>query len=229
MSTTSQHRLYLPGTTLEALCGERVRVRPFTYEDMARRAKWPRFEEPEFSHLNIDLSTEARRQIWFRQRMRHRGPFWLAIDTLEGEMVGEESLREVDVRRKVARLGIHLSPAHIGRGFGTDAVCVMLRYFFDHLHFVEMKLDVAAHNRRAIRSYEKLNFEVRYSFWQNHHLAFQILTDERCVHLRPYVRRDGALEVMKFWEMGLTAERYHREVVPAASAADRHNHKPEDV
>lgn len=221
MSTTSKRQPYLPGTTLEMLSGDRVCVRPFTYQDVTQRACWPRFAEPELSHLNVDLNTEARRHMWYRQRDRQRSPFWFAIDTLDGKMIGEETLRDVERYRKTARLGIHLSPAYVGQGYGTDAVRVLLEYFFDHLHFDQMRLDVGAHNRRAIRCYEKLGFNVIGSFWRIHPWSFQVLTDERCVHLRPYVRLDGGLEVMKHWEMSLPVRDYHR-----GPAADDHADRP---
>jgi len=210
LSTASQQRPYLPGTELEMMEGELVRLRVFTYEDVARRAKWPRYVEPEYSHLNLDLRTESRREMWWRERRRQREPFWFAVDTLDGEMVGEETLREVDRVRKTARLGIHLSPAWVGKGLGTDAVRVLLRYLFDLLHYDEMKLDVAAHNRRAMRSYEKLGFEVVGSFWRMHPWVFTVLTDPRCVHLRPWVKMEDGLEVMKHWEMRLPVEVYRR-------------------
>ena len=218
MSTTSKRQPYLPGTTLAMLTGQRVCVRPFTFEDVTRRCRWPRYVEPEFSHLNVDLNSEARRSMWYRQRSQQRSPFWFAVDTVDGKMIGELTLREVDQGRKTARLGIHLSSAYIGSGYGTDAVRVVLDYTFDRLHFKEMKLDVAAHNRRAIRCYEKLGFSVAGSFWRMHPWSFQVLTDPRCVHLRPYVRLDGGLEVMKHWEMSLPTQDWRRGPVPDENA-----------
>ena len=210
MSTTSQNRPYLPGTTLEGLRGELVSIRRFVYEDVERRGRWPRYVEPEYSHLNMELSTESRREMWWRERRRQREPFWFAIDHLDGRLIGEETLREVDQRRKSARLGIHISPDFVGQGYGTDAVRVLLGYLFDCLHYDEMKLDVAAHNRRAIRSYEKLGFQTVGSFWRVHPWALDVLKDPRCVHLRPYVRLEDGIEVMKHWEMSLRSETFRR-------------------
>lgn len=226
MSTTSQNRPCLPGTSLEVLRGGLVSIRPFTFEDVERRAHWPRYMEPEYSHLNMDLNSESRRQMWWRERRRQRQPFWFAIDTLDGRLIGEETLREVDPRTKSARLGIHISPDFVGQGYGTDALRVLLSYLFDCLHYEEMKLDVAAHNRRAIRTYEKLGFETVESFWRIHPWVHQVLRDPRCVHLRPYVRLEDGIEVMKHWEMSLRVSKFRHASAGSADSPETPESRP---
>ena len=46
-----------------------------------------------------------------------------------------------------------------GRGYGTDAMRVILRYAFTELNFHRVSLDVFEYNPRAIRSYEKAGFK----------------------------------------------------------------------
>jgi RimJ/RimL family protein N-acetyltransferase len=45
-----------------------------------------------------------------------------------------------------------------GRGYGTDAMRVLMRYAFDELNLERLTLRVFAFNTRAIRSYEKCGF-----------------------------------------------------------------------
>jgi len=45
-----------------------------------------------------------------------------------------------------------------GKGFGTDAMRIMLRYAFNELNLRRVGLIVFEYNPRAIRSYEKLGF-----------------------------------------------------------------------
>jgi RimJ/RimL family protein N-acetyltransferase len=47
-----------------------------------------------------------------------------------------------------------------GKGFGTDAMRVILRYAFTELNLHRITLGVFAYNTRAIRSYEKAGFVV---------------------------------------------------------------------
>ncbi len=47
-----------------------------------------------------------------------------------------------------------------GKGYGTDAMRVILRYAFTELNLHRVSLDVFGYNPRAIRSYEKCGFAV---------------------------------------------------------------------
>jgi RimJ/RimL family protein N-acetyltransferase len=48
--------------------------------------------------------------------------------------------------------------AYWGKGFGTDAMRVLIRYAFDELNLHRLSLRVFGFNQRAIRSYEKCGF-----------------------------------------------------------------------
>ncbi|HQE20210.1 MAG TPA: GNAT family protein, partial [Aggregatilineales bacterium] len=44
------------------------------------------------------------------------------------------------------------------RGYGSDAVCVLLRFGFDELNLHRIELGVFDSNQRGIRAYEKAGF-----------------------------------------------------------------------
>ena len=57
------------------------------------------------------------------------------------------------------RVGIGIGEAaDRGRGFGTEAMQLVLRYAFAELGLARVSLEALAENRRAIRSYEKAGF-----------------------------------------------------------------------
>ena len=74
-----------------------------------------------------------------------------------------------------------------GKGYGTDAVRVILRYAFTELNLRRVTLYVFAYNERAIRSYEKAGFKVE-------------------GRLRQYIARDGQRYDMIF--MGILREEW---------------------
>ena len=45
-----------------------------------------------------------------------------------------------------------------GKGYGKDAMCILLRYAFDNLNLHHLSLSVFEYNQRAIRSYKKVGF-----------------------------------------------------------------------
>jgi RimJ/RimL family protein N-acetyltransferase len=51
-------------------------------------------------------------------------------------------------------------PEYRGRGYGTDAMRLAVRYAFNELGLDYVTLQAVAHNARAIRSYEKVGFEL---------------------------------------------------------------------
>jgi RimJ/RimL family protein N-acetyltransferase len=60
-----------------------------------------------------------------------------------------------------AWVGIGLGEREVwGRGYGTDAMRVMLRFAFTELNLRRVSLTVYEYNPRAIRSYEKAGFVV---------------------------------------------------------------------
>ena len=50
-------------------------------------------------------------------------------------------------------------PDFWGKGFGSDAMRLMLRYGFTELNLHRVSLNVYAYNLRGIRSYEKCGFK----------------------------------------------------------------------
>lgn len=76
-----------------------------------------------------------------------------------GRFVGQIRLHTfawADRRARVA-VGIH-DRRFWSRGYGTEALRLLLGYAFDHLRLHRVDLRVLADNRRAIRSYEKCGF-----------------------------------------------------------------------
>lgn len=50
--------------------------------------------------------------------------------------------------------------AYWNKGFGTDAMQVLLNYAFNELNLHRLTLNVFEYNQRAVRSYEKAGFQV---------------------------------------------------------------------
>ncbi len=74
-------------------------------------------------------------------------------------MIGVVRLWRVSDRNKSAMLTIFIGGrGNWGRGFGTDALRVLLRQAFGPMNLHRVELNVFDFNERAIRSYEKVGF-----------------------------------------------------------------------
>jgi RimJ/RimL family protein N-acetyltransferase len=63
--------------------------------------------------------------------------------------------------QREAFMGIHIGERDFwGKGYGTDALRVLLRYAFDELNLQRMSLSFLEDNDRAMRSYEKCGFQL---------------------------------------------------------------------
>lgn len=127
----------------------------------------------------VVLGASVRLRSWHRRRDRSAiqrwpaaqiPPAWLAIEPTAGPrisfavdlwpadlLVGRITLRDLD--DGAARLGMYLHPDHYGRGYGSEALRLLVRSA-GGLGLSRLRLDVAIDNRRAIRCYEKCGFEV---------------------------------------------------------------------
>lgn len=83
-----------------------------------------------------------------------------AIRTLaDDRLIGLIGLYTIFWVHREAFMGINLGERDFwGKGYGTDALRVLLQYAFDELNLGRVSLSVLEGNERAMRSYEKCGF-----------------------------------------------------------------------
>ena len=86
--------------------------------------------------------------------------FMFMIQALEDDrLIGEVGLDGVQWMHGDTFVGISLGDRRDwGKGYGSDAMRVVLRYAFSELNLWRVSLNVFEYNKRAIRSYEKVGF-----------------------------------------------------------------------
>ncbi|WP_239613698.1 GNAT family N-acetyltransferase [Cohnella mopanensis] len=76
------------------------------------------------------------------------------------ELIGEVVLNDIDSINRSANIRIGIQGTeHRGKGYGTEAMKLMLRYGFETLMLHRIELGVYAFNPRAIHVYEKIGFQ----------------------------------------------------------------------
>lgn len=86
--------------------------------------------------------------------------YFFAIRTLsDNRFIGDVGLFAIKWNHGDAFMGISLGDREYwGKGYGTDALRVLLRYAFTELNLHRVSLSTLQANDRAIRSYEKAGF-----------------------------------------------------------------------
>ena len=143
------------------LTGRKVRLRPPRLEDAADQYRW-RCDE-ELCNLDASIPTSlAFSEFLDRYSVELEYPglaCTLAIDMLDGKHIGECSLFNFDFLNNTAEFGILIGEKDFwGRGYGTDAVDVLLKDIFATSDLNRLLLRTLDWNIRAQRCFEKCGF-----------------------------------------------------------------------
>ncbi len=97
---------------------------------------------------------------WFEHMRKDKARYVFAVRLrTDGAAIGTCSLFDINWRIRKCVFGIAIGyPKHHGKGYGTEALRLILRYAFLELGLNRVQLHVYEFNTRAIRSYEKAGF-----------------------------------------------------------------------
>ena len=144
------------------LVGERVRLRGVREDDLPTLAKWEM--DPgrmtTLSNWVAPSSEAAAKERIAKWSANEKDDLGFAVETLEDPpvLVGNIGLWGARPKDRCATLGIALGREYIGRGYGTDAMRVIVGYGFREMGLHRIQLEVAPFNPAAIRAYEKAGF-----------------------------------------------------------------------
>jgi RimJ/RimL family protein N-acetyltransferase len=157
-----------PASTSEKpsiLCGRLVRLAVDEPEIMGKAlANWVR--NSEYARLldstPVHFFSAKKIQDWIEKDLEKDPPQqFFTIHTLEADhLIGFIGLDGISWHHRDAWVGIGIGdPAFWGKGYGTDAMQVLLRYAFTQINLERVSLSVFGYNPRAMRSYEKAGFK----------------------------------------------------------------------
>lgn len=139
--------------------GEYIRLTAMRPEDASVVTRW--YEDSEFGRL-YDASTAYPRSETSVVRLveDRRGDYFFAIRTLYSDaLIGLIDIGGIEQSNRVGWLALAIGdPANRGRGYGSDALRLMLRFAFHEVNLHRVQLTVFAYNTPAIRLYEKFGF-----------------------------------------------------------------------
>ena len=82
------------------------------------------------------------------------------IDLQTDEMIGTAGLHNIDHINRTATLGIFIGNKNYwSKGYGTEAVKLILDFGFNYLNLNNIHLDLMEFNVRALKCYEKCGFK----------------------------------------------------------------------
>lgn len=143
------------------LRGGTVALRPLERKDC--RQLWQNYEpeepvptEPLYPGLSVEGADK-----WFEEIQARQGreQVYLGVFTLEGRLVGDIQLADIEWRHRTASIGLSIARREDrGQGYGLDATRTLLKYGFDELDLWRIQAEIVGHNAGARRVLEKIGF-----------------------------------------------------------------------
>lgn len=144
------------------LVGENIYLSPryIDEEVIEQFTEWLNdFQVTDFIGRSAGIVTLEGEKKYFENHIEAEAGF--AIVRLEDDkIIGSISLEEISHIHRGATLGIFIGDdSGRNKGYGTEAVRLILDYGFNYLNFNNIKLDVMEFNERAIACYKKCGFK----------------------------------------------------------------------
>lgn len=142
--------------------GKLVRLRGLEKSDIDNIMGWVNNTEVTRYLLAFTVPlSRAMEEKWLERAMYHTSTDKLfAIETLEGEYLGGCGIHHIDAINRHAEVGIAIGKEDfLGKGYGRDALNVLIKLGFHQLNLNKIYLRVFSNNLRGIRCYQKLGFK----------------------------------------------------------------------
>ena len=135
-------------------------LRPMTHGDTDLIIGWRNREDVRRNFIYQKPFTREGHENWIRTMIdTGRAVQMMICDISSGRALGSVYIRDIDREHNKAEYGIFIGEAEArGRGLGTAAAKLMLRYCFQEERLHRIYLRALAGNDRAVRSYEKAGF-----------------------------------------------------------------------
>jgi diamine N-acetyltransferase len=170
------------------LSGRNVYLRPLEKEDLGLLRQWA--NDPEIRGLTGEVSPTGSGSLedFFQKAQADSSRVWFAIVVRnDHRVIGECGLLRMFPAWRTTDLSIILGDKMAwGKGYGTEAIHLLLDYAFGYLNFHRVAIGVVGSNDRALRFYTKAGFKregvQRDGYYYNHayqdFVMMSILEDE---------------------------------------------------
>ncbi len=144
------------------LLGDRVRLRALEREDIPTFVRW--FNDPEViedlvAFAPISLVAEA---AWFDGLQASESDYVFGVEVQVGggwRHIGNVGLHGVNWKDRCVTAGIVIGEKVCwGKGYGSEAMLLLLRFAFHELNLHRVELEVFEGNERAQKIYARLGF-----------------------------------------------------------------------
>jgi RimJ/RimL family protein N-acetyltransferase len=143
--------------------GKSVRLRAVELDDWKYFVEWD--SDIEFSQFTDEVlfpDSQERTKKWIAELATTepwKHEFRLMIENLEGLCVGTINSHTCNPRVGTFQYGIYVAVEHQHKGFATEAIRLLLTYFFHELRYQKVNVTIHAFNEGSLVLHKKLGFQ----------------------------------------------------------------------
>ena len=148
--------------------GTKVKLRAWEPEDWEAERRWSADTDGQRGDYRLLF---PRSDAWNREEARERAEaakgekpgddrVALIIATLDGAPAGVLTTDQCDNRNGTFSYGVYVGPEHRRKGLATEAVTLLLRYYFRELRYQKANAGVFAFNEASVHLQERLGFQL---------------------------------------------------------------------
>jgi RimJ/RimL family protein N-acetyltransferase len=143
--------------------GEKVRLRGIEPSDADFFFQW-NLDSERARHLDFVWPPQSlvSVQAWAEEQSGRRfekDTFHWVIVNMEGEPVGSISTHDCNPRTGTFSYGIDVAPEHQRKGYASEAILLVLKYYFEELRYQKVTVPVHSNNTASILLHEQLGFQ----------------------------------------------------------------------
>ena len=184
-----------------------LKVRQCKRIDYDTLAHWPPYSWP-YDVFNLRFATMTSQELdkLYKDRLGEENRITLIVDRKRDQAIGYIALIEIDWETRISgNMAIRLRPDHSDRGIGSEMLRLVKDWWFG-ADMRGLRLDVAASNGRAVKSYLNAGFIIVEEFWREApDLENVDIMDSRYDFLREHLCLDSKVPKIRFYWMESTA------------------------
>lgn len=140
--------------------GDRIYLSPRNTQDYEIFAEW--LNDPQiidYLGRSGKMITNDAEKEYFEHNINSEATFFI-IDKESDKLIGSISIESIDHLNRCGTLGIFIGDKdYRDKGYGTEAIKLILEYGFKYLNLKNINLDLVSANERAYRCYQKCGFK----------------------------------------------------------------------
>lgn len=141
--------------------GKQIYLRPIQLEDV--ETYYQKLFDPTTRYLTGTKNSFTQDQVqqYFEAKSQDSSQLFQLIALKDSdEVIGDIELQDINGNNRSAHLRIMIDATqHQGKGYGTEAILLMLEHAFGIMNLHRIELNVYSFNERAIHVYEKIGFK----------------------------------------------------------------------